>query len=76
MPIGNAHTIHARENHVGWNPAKAPDRAVAPDDTVEFDCIGSSGEADHRGNGGRRVGFGRLDAVRSLDRSGGGRISL
>ena len=43
MLLGNSHTIHARENHLGWNPANAPVRTVAPGDTVEFDCIDSSG---------------------------------
>ncbi len=43
MPFGNAHTIHAREHHMGWNPANTPVRTVAPGDTVEFDCIDSSG---------------------------------
>ena len=43
MSFGNAHTIHAREHHMGWNPANTPVRTVAPGDTVEFDCIDSSG---------------------------------
>ena len=43
MSFGNAHTIHAREHHMGWNPANPPVQTVAPGDTVEFDCIDSSG---------------------------------
>ena len=43
MSFGNAHTIHAREHHMGWNPANTPVQTVAPGDTVEFDCIDSSG---------------------------------
>ncbi len=39
----NAHTLHARRHHHGWNNALAPAIRIAPGDTVTFETVDSSG---------------------------------